>query len=204
MFGCVCICGETCAGKSTLGKSLESIFGGSCISFGDLKRKNIVQGTWAGREIKRLLDSNCPLPAELGWEIIKNEFDGRPNFLIGYPISRDELRVLSSYLRVLGIIRLTINEQTLVERFAVRGECPRCKLSGIAGNVCPTHKVVLLRREDADHKELLFRRRLYLERILPFLNSTEVRSIKQITLDGGLAQHEVLRVTEQWVQKLLS
>lgn len=200
---CICVYGETCAGKSTLGKHLSSSTGCRYISFGDLKRDEIARGTEIGLEIKRLSGSRCPLPAELGYAVIRDAISDGLNIISGYPISADEFRILSTRSPVIGMLVLGLDEQTLIQRFGLRRECPECHMPGVVGDVCPTHKILMTQREDVTLEELVSRRKLYRNRIVPFLESGCAMALPRLSLDTNtLTKDGLARLAEQWVRQL--
>lgn len=202
---CVGIYGETCAGKSTLGKHLSSVMGCQYISFGDLKRQEISAGTEIGIAIKQLLAQNCPLPAELGCAVIRNKIASGLNFISGYPISVDEFNALSVHVSIIGIVALSVDETVLIQRFGLRRECPECHLPGIIGDVCSVHQIQMVQREDIKLDELIARRNLYRQRILPFLESRLIKVLPQLPLNSSvLAKEEVANQVERWIKKLLA
>ncbi len=145
----ICLYGETCAGKSTLGKNISKRLGYRYISFGDLKRDEIKRHTHLGSQIQFLLDRECPIPAELGYDVIKGVIkNGIPNIISGYPISIDEFRTMSRNALVAGVIMLYVDEPTLIMRLGTRRECPVCHLPGSIGDVCPEHNVNMIQRDD--------------------------------------------------------
>lgn len=202
---CVCIYGETCTGKSTLGKYLSSTMGCRYISFGDLKRDEITRNTSLGLEIKKLLDLQCPLPAKLGYAVIRGAIGGGLNIISGYPISVDEFNILSADSRIIGILVLNVNEQTLIQRFGLRRECPECHMPGVIGDLCSTHKITMIQRGDMTTEELISRRKLYRQRIVPFLESKHVGVLHQLLLDSSaLSKDDVACHAEQWIRQLLT
>ena len=201
---CVCLYGETCAWKSTLGKYLSYSVGCRYISFGDLKREEIARGSGIGLEIQRLLKSKCPLPAELGYAVIKDAIGNGLNIISGYPISIDEFNILATRSLVIGILVLGVNEQVLIRRFGFRRECPECHMPGIIGDSCPVHKVPMIQREDVGLKELVSRRMLYQQRIAPFLTSKVIEALSKLSLDTSvLTKDDVACQAEQWIRHLL-
>ncbi len=202
----ICLCGKTCAGKSTLGKNLSARLGCRYISFGDLRRDEIKQHTRLGAQIQFLLDRECPIPAELGYEVIKGAIEnGVLNIISGYPISIDEFRVMSRSALVAGIIELCVDELTLIMRLGIRRECPVCHLPGVIGDVCPRHNVNMTQRDDVGIDELLKRRRLYHQRIDPFLQQEEIRQIPNLRLDSStLAREDVASQAEMWINSTLN
>ncbi len=200
---CICVYGETCAGKSTIGKYLSSLLDCQYISFGDLKRDEIARGTGLGLEIKRLLESRCPLPAELGYAVIRDSIADGLNIISGYPISTDEFKTLSDCSSVIGILVLGIDESTLIQRFGLRRECPKCHMPGVVGEVCPTHRTAMIQREDMNLEELVSRRKLYRERILPFLESRYILALPRLLLDtNALTKDNAVHLAERWIRGL--
>jgi adenylate kinase family enzyme len=202
---CIGIYGETCAGKSTVGKYLSSALGCRYISFGDLKREEIARSTGIGLEIQRLLESKCPLPAELGYTIIKDAIGDGLNIISGYLISVDEFNVLATRSLIIGILVLGVDEQTLIHRFGFRRECPECHIPGVIGDSCSVHKVPMIQREDVSLEELVSRKMLYRQRIAPFLASKYVEAPPRLLLDTStLTKDDVVCRAEQWVRQLLT
>lgn len=202
----ICLYGETCAGKSTLGQSLGSRLGYRYISFGDLKRDAIKKQTKLGTQIQLLLDSECPIPAELGYEVIKEAIgDNEINIISGYPISLDEFRAIAHRGFVAGVIELHIDEIILIVRLGQRRECSICHLPGVIGDSCPKHNVSMIQRNDVGIDELLKRRRLYRQRIEPFLRMEEIRKIPNLCLDSSsLTREAVASQAEAWIRSTLN
>jgi len=197
----ICLYGETCAGKSTLGKNLEILQGWRYISFGDLKREEIKTGSILGRKLQSLLEKECPIPAEVGYEVIGDHIQfGNINVISGYPISEDELRTVSRYGTIWKMVGLSIDEKTLISRFANRRVCPFCHQPGVEGDICPKHQVVMGRRDDVGVDELLRRRRLYRQRIEPFLASDIAQTIPTLHLDtSNLSSEVVASQVVEWI-----
>lgn len=202
-ISCICVYGETCTGKSTLGKYLNSVTKCSYVSFGDLKRQEITKGTLVGVRIRELLALGCPLPAELGFSVIKSAIVSESNIISGYPISIDEFDFLSKHISVVGILVLTVDEMTLIRRFGLRRECPECHIPGTIGDVCHVHNVAMVPRSDASLEELISRRRLYKQRIMPFLASGQVGTLPRLDIDCSLlTKEEVASQTTSWMKKI--
>lgn len=200
----VAIYGETCAGKSTLGKHLGSLMGCPYISFGDLKRDNIAQGTETGLAIERLLHAKCPLPSELGYSVIKDAIRDGLNFISGYPISVDEFNTLATNASMLGGIMLEVDEATLVQRFGQRRQCPQCHFPGVEGDWCHVHQIPMTPREDVSVEELFSRRKLYRQRIQPFLESLQIKTLPQLVLNSSvLTKKGMIRQAELWIKQLI-
>lgn len=202
---CVCVYGETCSGKSTLGKAISFSLDCRYISFGDLKREEIKRSTEVGLEIQNLLNQKCLLPAELGYTVIKDSIQCGLNIISGYPISIDEFSLLSKHLKIVGFIVLNVSEQALISRFKRRRECPKCHLPGIIGDSCPVHSEPMIEREDFSTVDLLKRRELYSHRIEPFLQSHGVHKLPKLVIDTtSQSTNEVLTRAENWIRKVLT
>jgi hypothetical protein len=62
----------------------------------------------------------------------------------------------------------------------------------------------MIEREDTSVDELLIRRRLYSERIEPFLALPHVQVLPRLTLDTGLlSQEEMIRCARKWLGSAL-
>src|SRR3989339_1380464 len=122
----ICIYGETCAGKSTLGKRLARTLRTNYVSFGDQKRIEIAHRSSVGIAIERFLEAGLAISPEVGFSLIESQIIGNPSILSGYPISAEEFVVLSSGCSLLGIISLTVDSTTILNRFQKRRVCPRC------------------------------------------------------------------------------
>lgn len=202
----VCLYGETCAGKSTLGKNLSLLLQCRYISFGDLKRDEIKRRTKLGAEIESLTKRECPIPSEMGYEVIESSVGSHGLHIVsGYPISTDELMAMSHHGHIAGFVILAIDEPTLIARHGLRRECPICHFPGSIGDFCPEHSVLMVQREDVGIEELVKRRRLYYQRIEPFLQSEDVRRIPNIRLtNSSLTKGELVAKTREWLLSLLS
>lgn len=201
---CIGIYGETCAGKSTVGKHLSLMFSCPYISFGDIKRDHITRKTDIGIAIETYLWEGHSIPPALGFAVIEDRMSNGLQFISGYPISTEELEILSRRCCMLGIINLTIDESTLVQRFEQRRECPICHLPGIKGEVCPLHHAEMVRRTDATIEEQLTRRMLYRTRIAPFLQTQSIAILPRLDCDtSSLARVEVIDRCETWTRQLL-
>lgn len=202
---CIVIYGETCSGKSTLGKYLGSAMGCPYISFGDLKRDSIAHGTLVGAAIQKLLAARCPLPSELGYAVIKDAIKDGLNFVSGYPISVDEFKAFTAKISIVGTIMLEVDEATLVQRFGQRRQCRQCHFPGVEGDRCPVHQIPMTLREDVSVEELSSRKRLYRQRIQPFLESSQIKTLPQLVLNSSALNKEgMVRQAERWVKQLIT
>lgn len=186
--------GNTCTGKSTIGKMIEEIDRGiSYVSFGDIKRKEINKDTLLAKKIVNAINNNLPINPKDGLDLIKKY---QPNtdciILSGYPISQKEYQSLieDDYQVVFGV--QIIDEFSIIkERFFNRGMCPVCDLPGVIGGKCPNHNMFMIRRIDSTEKELIKRINLFEERILPFINVIKKESLFPIIEYKLFSQYEI-------------
>lgn len=200
--------GNTCSGKDTIGVGLEKKDGFAYISFGKLKRKEILSQTEIGILLEKQIKQGQPITPEIGVELIVKSLAPGSNIIAGFPISREELEALKESLNSLsnwiikGVIVLEIDESLISERFFNRRVCPVCQFPGREGNICPTHNVPLIKRFDCNEKELAFRLALYSNRIKPFLESEALGKYPQIVIDiSNLSKSEMVEKVRSFIQK---
>jgi adenylate kinase family enzyme len=203
MYHAVGIFGDTCSGKSTLGIVLGEFYE-KCnyISFGDLKRIHILNQDYLGVEMSKFLINNLPIPPEIGIEVLRGHFKAGINILNGFPISVNELNVLTKMnVSIDGIVCLNILNDCQEKRFSNRVECPICNMPGVSGESCAKHGIKMFPRVDCASKELLIRRKMYENRIRKFLDSVDVQKIPSITCDGEKDANEVFDQVSNWLEK---
>lgn len=201
---CVGIYGETCSGKTSLGKYLSGIFDCPYLSFGDIKRNEIAQGTEIGLRINTFVQRKIPIPPELGFKIMERCLSPGLNILSGYPISLPEYEIFSLCAKMIGVVVLHIDEETLRKRFENRHECPQCHFPGIKGNRCEIHGVLMVRRGDATPCELEARKDLFRARISPFLDSPVMGQLPRLTFESQeLSLAEKRLCAREWLQTIL-
>lgn len=201
---CLLIYGNTCSGKSTLGQNLAHLFKANYISFGDLKRKEMVLETPAGIEMAKCSQFGIPFNPHTGMTIIeKNLQKSKLNILSGFPISEMEIKELNTSASILGVILLEIDAKTSKQRFYSRGICPYCNKTGKKGYLCLSHKTELTERPDCNEQVFLSRQKLYSNRISPF-----VMGIKQefpfLSLNTSFwDRNSTNEIVTNWLQNLL-
>ncbi len=177
--------GNTCTGKSTLGKEIEKMLGFRYISFGDLIRREIAQDSRIGKALDSKIRSGGPINPRIGALLMNQSLDnGNLNIISGYPISVEELESFTLFCRssIEGIVVFEASNSVIKERFFSRGTCSACQFSGKKGKTCPEHNIQLVERPGSTIGELLFRMRLYKERIAPFLGSEELKVFPRLVL----------------------
>lgn len=200
--------GNTCSGKDTIGVALEKKDGLTYISFGKLKRKEILSQTEIGILLEKQIKQGQPISPEIGAELIVKFLALGSNIIAGFPISGEEMETLKESLNSLsdwtikGVVILEIDESLISERFFNRRVCPVCQFPGREGNICPTHNVPLIKRFDCNEEELVFRLALYSNRIKPFLESGVLGEYPQIVIDiSKLSKTEMVKKIRSFIQK---
>lgn len=179
----ILIFGNTCTGKSSLGKELELKLSYPYISFGDIKRLEIKNKTILSQRILSATGKEFPIDPLDGLTLI-TEYEKKTQSPIltvsGYSISIKEYNAfISSYAIIVGI-HLRSDEQTIRKRFFSRAVCPVCNLPGILGSKCKIHHISMVTRGDVSENEFVKRNRLYTQRIIPFLEHVRNNSLFQI------------------------
>ncbi len=199
--------GNTCSGKDTIGIELERD-GFAYISFGGLKEKEILSQTETGILLEKQIKQGKPITPKLGTELIANSLTPGTNIISGFPISREELETFKELLNTLrnwtirGVIILEIDESLVSERFFTRRVCPVCQFSGKEGDVCPEHKMALIKRFDCNEREFAFRLTLYRHRIKPFLESGALREYPQLVINvSNLSKSEIVEKVKSFIRK---
>ena len=182
----ILIYGNTCAGKSTLGKIIEVQTGVPYLSFGDLKRGVFQKGTAVGLRVAIQSEAGLPMDPQDAWSIIQPNLSYPIFQLCGFPISSAELGLLLNYSRIMGVVFLTLEEEVVRRRYYSRAVCPQCLSPGTLGGVCIKHHQALEVREDTNDQELT--RRLNLNRrIENFLGESQIIfRYPSLVLDGAL------------------
>ncbi|MHA2620688.1 MAG: adenylate kinase family protein [bacterium JZ-2024 1] len=124
------------AGKGTLGPRLSTAFGVPLIITGDLMREAARRSDALGLKIRSFVDAGELVPDSVVTQVITSAIE-RPDvvaggfILDGFPRTLPQAESLSQILaeraRKLDLVLvLEIDEQTAVERLALRRQCPQC------------------------------------------------------------------------------
>lgn len=200
----VIIYGNTCAGKSTLGKKIEKEMGIKYVSFGDLKRLEIVNKSPLGVLLNFQIKNEKPINPLVGAELIE-KYLGLLNVISGYPISIEELEAFRTYCRctINGIIYLEIDETKIYQRFLNRRICPICGYIGKKQERCQVDNILLEKRFDCDKNELNFRIQLYKDRILPFSQGPLLSNYSRININtSNLSKEKIFQKTKEFLESL--
>ncbi|MEK7635930.1 MAG: nucleoside monophosphate kinase [Patescibacteria group bacterium] len=200
----VIIYGNTCAGKSTLGKKIEKEMKIKYISFGDLKRLEIINKSSIGIILDSQIKNGKPINPLVGARLIE-KYLGLLNIISGYPISIEELRIFRARCRCIiqGIIHLGINEIKIRQRFFNRGICQNCGYIGQLQKHCRIDDVLLVKRFDCNEDELNFRLQFYKNRILPFIQGASLSAYPMINIDtSDLSEEEIFQKAKEFLESL--
>jgi adenylate kinase len=125
------IMGPPGAGKGTQATRIAERYGIPAISTGDIFRTNIKDGTDLGLQVKSILDAGGYVPDQVTNDIVRDRLawvDAAPGFLLdGYPRTTGQVEFLDEVLAqhghaLDGVIELTVNEDSVVERLLKRAE----------------------------------------------------------------------------------
>lgn len=201
--------GNTCSGKDTIGMELERKGSFNYISFGNIKGKEILSQTETGVLLEKQIKQGQPITPKVGAELITRSLALGSNIISGFPVSREELETFKKLLNILGnwtirgVMILEIDEGLISERFLNRRVCPVCQFPGKEEEVCPTHKMHLIKRFDCDEEELAFRLTLYNKQIKPFLESGLLREYPQLVINvSNLSKSKMIEKAISFIQKI--
>jgi len=199
----ILIYGNTCAGKSTLGKIIEVQTGIPYLSFGDLKRGVIQKGTAVGLRVAIQSEAGLPMNPQDAWSIVQPHLSHPIFQLSGFPISSAELGLLLQHSRITGVVFLKLEEDVVRRRYHSRAVCPQCLSPGILGGMCTKHRQALEIREDTNDQEMT--RRLNLNRrIESFLGESQIiLSYPSLVLDGTLPVDSCASKALDWLGPLI-
>ena len=183
------------AGKGTLASRCVGTLDYEQLSTGNLCREHVAQCTQIGKKIDLALKSGKLIDDNLITEMVTQWLQAYPQkrriILDGYPrtvIQADALHkfVETEHEQVPMVIRLTVNEQVVIDRLCLRLICSNKECQAVyslaSGSAChPTREgicdrcaSVLMRRSDDEVEAVKKRLKLYSEhesRLLDFYNS---------------------------------
>jgi adenylate kinase len=168
----VLVLGQQGTGKSTLGRALESNFGGSFISGGELIRNEIHKGSITGRLLKSRIARGERARPRTVYRLLRHALNRQdPPYLIdGFPGQIAEAGLLERALPEKPRIALLLEGPSidqLVYRLLNRVECTSCRAPygpGAPSNEmdrCTCGGVLRTRPEDSDHERIARRHRFW-------------------------------------------
>jgi adenylate kinase len=123
------IVGPPGAGKGTQAARISEYLGVPTISTGDIFRRNIVEQTELGKQVKAIVDAGDYVPDELTNALVKDRLeqaDAHGGFLLdGYPRTPDQVEYLDGLLAAHGhvldaVLQLVADPEELVRRLTLR------------------------------------------------------------------------------------
>jgi len=185
------------AGKGTQASQLARKLGMAHLSTGDMLRRQVKEGTELGKKAEGYMKSGGLVPDELILDIVKVELARNPGFILdGFPRTVDQAKKLDEMLKSLNrplnlVILLTVDDEKLVERLALRRTCPKCnKVYHLQSNPpksegkCDADGTELIQRPDDKAEVIRKRLQVYHEQTAPVIEFYKPRGIVE-TLDGS-------------------
>lgn len=130
------IMGAPGAGKGTMSEKIVEKYNVAHVSTGDILRAAIIENSDLGLKAKEYMDAGKLVPDELINNIIKerlNKDDMKNGWLMdGYPRTGVQAEAFEAMLESIGqkvdkVIKLGVDEESLVRRITGRRICPNCK-----------------------------------------------------------------------------
>jgi adenylate kinase len=167
---CLILFGAPGSGKGTQAKLLNKALALPHISTGDMLRESVERGDDLGNEVQSILASGALVPDEIVNALVAERIarpDCKSGFILdGYPRTVNQARMISRLLNERGVavlvVHLEVDYNVIVDRLAVRRQCPVCGAVYGAGadgpiTVCGLDGAKVVVRED-DRPEVVRRR----------------------------------------------
>lgn len=164
------IMGAPGAGKGTMSEKIVAKYNVAHVSTGDILRAAIKENSALGLEAKKYMDEGKLVPDELINDIVKerlNAEDMKNGWLMdGYPRTAEQAATFEKMLNEIGqhvdaVIKLAVDEESLIKRITGRRICPNCKAvyhietkKPQVDGVCDECHTELVQRKD-DNEEAL-------------------------------------------------
>ncbi len=201
------------AGKGTQAKSLETIYGISQISTGDMLRAEVAAGSPVGLEAKAIMQSGGLVPDEILIRMLASRLqadDCKHGFILdGFPRTVVQAGALDELLRAQdktldAVVELKVDEAVLVGRISGRFACASCnagyhdtakppKTEGVCDTCGGTE---FTRRADDNAETVQARLAAYNRQTAPLLPYYAAHGILA-TVDGMAAPEAVLTAIRQ-------
>ncbi len=132
---CLVLFGAPGSGKGTQAKLLNKALSLAHISTGDMLRESVQRGDELGQKVKAILASGALVSDEIVNALVAERI-GRPDcaqgfILDGYPRTVNQAKIVSQMLNERGVrvlvVHLKVDYNIIVDRLAVRRQCPVCK-----------------------------------------------------------------------------
>ena len=194
------------SGKGTVSEKLEKDFNLSHVSAGELLREEVRKETTLGLDIKKILEQGDLVPDRLVVEIIKLDIKDKTDFILdGFPRTLDQANSIED-IPIDMVIYLEVPEEVVIERFAGRRVCPKCKagyhinyLPPKQEGVCDECGTELVQRKDDVPEVIKERFRVYKEKTQPLIDYYREKGLLK-TIDGAPAPAVVYKSVNQVVK----
>ncbi|MBW2995728.1 nucleoside monophosphate kinase [Candidatus Woesearchaeota archaeon] len=187
----IVLLGAPNSGKGTISAMLSEHYKVPHLSTGNMFRQLAEEGSKLGLEAKeKYLEKGKLVPDDVTIKLVKEMLD-KPEYRVGFimegfPRTIDQAKALD---KILGptylMIKLDVNEETLVDRASGRRMCKRCKAIYHIRNVPPKKEGIcdkcggeLYQREDSKPEIFRERLRVYNEETKPVLSYYGARVVK--------------------------
>jgi adenylate kinase len=208
----VILLGPPGSGKGTQAKRIEASRGLVQLSTGDMLRAAVASGSVLGLRVKSIMDSGQLVPDDVIIDMIAERTsrpDGSRGFVLdGFPRTVPQARAFDEMLGKRGVeldhvVKIAVDEATLVDRLAGRFSCRRCgasyherhhrpRIEGVC-DVCGAREFV--HRPDDEPEAVKARFEVYRRQTAPILPYYRERGILD-AVDGAAEMDEVTRRIE--------
>ncbi|GAB4183979.1 MAG: adenylate kinase [Calditrichia bacterium] len=188
------------AGKGTQAKLLAEKYSIPQISTGDILRSAVQNKTELGLQVKEILDRGELVPDDIILKLVEHrldEDDAKQGFILdGFPRTLPQAEALDEWLKEnnrnkLHIIRIIVNEDTVVNRLTSRRVCQQCGFTyNLIYNppkndsICDKCGGEIIQRSDDNEETIRKRLRVYLDLTKPVLKFYEHKG-QLIEVDGN-------------------
>jgi adenylate kinase len=124
----IVLLGPPGSGKGTQTERLETEFGLTKISTGDLLREAVRNGTELGVKAKGYMDAGKLVPDDLVVGLIREKLKGLKGgvLLDGFPRSLEQAKKLEGFFHVEMAVDLDVDQEVLIKRLTERRSCRAC------------------------------------------------------------------------------
>jgi len=182
----IVLLGPPGVGKGTQGRRLTSDRGWALISTGEVLRDAVARGTALGLQARQVMDAGQLVPDAIMIDLVRERTlqpDATAGFVLdGFPRTVPQAEALEQIMAERGQtidfgVLLTAPHEELVQRLAVRRECPVCKRTYSPMTApprldahCDDHpEALLVQRADDDRDTVRKRLAVYLDQTEPLV-----------------------------------
>ncbi len=123
------IFGPPGSGKGTYASRLQTRLGIDIIATGDILREIMREDTPLGRKVKGFVEKGQLVPDDVVIQVLKQRLDkssGEKGFILdGFPRTIEQAKALEKFVKIDGVIQLTVPDWIIIERLSSRRICKR-------------------------------------------------------------------------------